>query len=329
MDPAIKAKLEKALDEGVTLSPEDWEAIAQSVPEVKQQLQAQASLNIPLHPKKAVYDVVLGDEVVDAKYGTGAVTSVASLDDGVIEVTFGPNVRIAHYPVAKIASPCYVESEIVEFKCPMDLNVITAEACLGEDEFVSPCSFLKFIDDKPHCSYADEMKKMKTEDIKKEVTAALNTIKTAEQKSKITAYLQEQVKLAKFDDHKWYTVAKFTPIRLHASVVKKGTEHTGEVIERNADSSLVVAWDTGEKTVNWENELVSLEKKAQIHVFHWTEIDDDLLKRQLEMMMVDARPIAFLGEPPVKVTDEQLREHLMSKGVLAAPTPRTPAPEMV
>jgi len=307
------------LSEGTGLDAAIKSEVAEKLPEVKEMIDSmetkKTSAELYTHKKKAAYDIVIGDEILDSKYGKGQVTSVDNLDDGAVEVTFGPNVKIAHYPAESICAPCYVDSNIVEFKCPMDLAVINASACLGDD-IQNPCSFLRFVEDKPHCTYMEEMKKSKEkadtakrESIHKEINRVIDS-------TKIKNELQNILKDAKFTDHKaWFTVKEYLPVRIYAKVNKIGSDILGEVMERNQDSSMMVKWANGETTVNWEAELmrVAISDELQDVTKAWQTFPDDVLTEVWRVMMLNNMPTHQVGKD--RPTFEEVEAELKTRGV--------------
>jgi hypothetical protein len=328
MGQELREKVWQALYADGSLEPEDIAKIQEEMPEVrailekKSEPQQSVSASLPIRKKKAVYDIVLGDEIIDSKYGKGSITGITNLDEGVVEVTFGPSVKVANYPADRIASPCMVDSEIVEFNCPMDMSVITAEACLG-DMPSSPCSFLKFIEDKPHCTYIEEMKKMKDSSAKKKSDSGIQATMDQDKKDKIKAYLQELTKEATFTDHRaWLAVETFAPIRLYSMVIKKGTTHLGELIERNDDHSVIVQWESGEQTINWENELNAIQRKADYLTIldnpNWQAIPAEQLRNIYESASRLGRTSIGFGLRRERVVSmDEIHQFLKEQGAFA------------
>jgi hypothetical protein len=135
----------------------------------------------------------------------------------------------------------------------MDTSTITAEACLGIEGH-DRCSFLKYIDDQPTCTYHMEMKAMfdKPEVISHE----------AEDKETVKKAFEALLKEAKFDEHAIYRESMPVKIRLFNTVQHKVTGAKGQVISRSAkDDSLTVEWADGNKSVAWEIELENTRTK--------------------------------------------------------------------
>lgn len=279
--PELRKRVYDWLFKEGKISADELKMISEYFPEITSSLPAVSSSK-----KKEFYDIMIGDEVIDEQYGKGKVTSIANLNDGFVEVSFGPNIKISSYPASKITKPFYAQVQTNEFQCPVDFSYITAEACLGSIPGTS-CTFLKFIDNKPVCTYHEEMKKYakKTEEERnKEIIREVKKVALYEKTKKD---LEKALKLAQFEDHDYFIISSYVPIQLFGYVKKKGSEKVGEVISRNPDNSLEVRWTSGEKTTNWEVELEGISRKAwTTHIiqklFERADEVEDIAKKRKE-----------------------------------------------
>jgi len=258
--PELKDKVYKWLHEKGYLTKEEMETVLKYIPKSIVETEVPEPETVTASTRKqALYDIEVGDEIVDPQYGKGKVIDTSNLNEGFVEVVFGPNIKIANYNIEKIAQPYY--TELPEFQCPIDRNWIVAETCLGTTPD-SSCSFLKFIDGKATCAYVIEMNKIvEAANKAKEEKQALETQKNKFYQE-IKAQLAEILKTASFNDHECLEIIKHTPITLLGYVKKANAPHYGTVVSKNLDGSLNVKWASGEKTVNWEIELTGISKKA-------------------------------------------------------------------
>jgi len=206
---------------------------------------------------KAVYDVRVGDIFVDASYGKGTVTAVTNLTEGFVSVAFSEDMQIENYDVSKFVEPCYVESK--EFPCPIDHAVITSSACLG-DLPNTACSFLTFVDDAPTCVYHTVMSIYQEEGKLVKQTAIQREVKKNAVSEQLKQTLATALESAEFKEHDYYKIKQHEEVRVAGRVRKIKSNFCGEVLERNADSSLLVGWEDGTKTLAWEIELEGIAK---------------------------------------------------------------------